>query len=731
MIPYKGQLKDYKFSTYLDTGKRKTTLRCNSIMVLDIEVTSAWLRRGTVIGYEIGHDAEYWNDLTPLALPYIWQFSCDGVVYYGREWRDFLKVLDDIPRIMECEIWVHNLSYEFQFLCNLLHWKDIFARSKHKPIKAVSMEYPNITFRCSYFLTRLSLATWGEQLGVLKLVGDLDYEPIRTPLTPLTEKEMAYCEQDCLVVESGIKQYVKKYGNQHSIPLTQTGTVRLEAKKRLFKSRKYSRFIKQLIPRQAREYKRLQTVFAGGYSHANYWYSGRTVRGVIEHYDFASSYPTVMVCEKYPMAPWVYTGRHRMPPDSKFEDFAYIAHIRVSCLTSTSFNTYLQRSKCYVENSEDPTSEFNYNQYDNGRVRKAYRLETWITEQDWLTLKNNYKWESLEVLHLYESRKDYLPRDLVDYILELYANKTELKGVEGKEELYLQSKQYINSIFGMMVTAVVQADVTLDGDEWRVSRLTEDYVNEKLTGMKGFHDRKYFLSYSWGVWVTAYARRNLWRCIESVDGDVLYCDTDSIFVQGHHDFSWYNSEVTDKLYRACKAQNLPFKKTRPKTPKGVEKPLGVFESETECTEFRTLGAKRYVERRADGRLYLTVSGINKEAVYMLHDNIDNFVDGFDFNKDSLDDSGEVTFYNKKLDTKEPCVKKRLSTYLIDMPTVQYPDGYVSSFKYGINMRRTGYELTMTDEYRELIKYCEMTADDLPEQIEVHQRGRFTVSQLTD
>ena len=41
-------------------------------------------------------------------------------------------------------------------------------------------------------LTRLSLATWGEQLGVAKMVGDLDYDKLRTPLTKLTDKELKY-----------------------------------------------------------------------------------------------------------------------------------------------------------------------------------------------------------------------------------------------------------------------------------------------------------------------------------------------------------------------------------------------------------------------------------------------------------------------------------------------------------------------------------------------------------
>ena len=62
-----------------------------------------------------------------------------------------------------------------------------------------------------------------------------------------------------------------------------------------------------------------------------------------------------------------------------------------------------------------------------------------------------------------------------------------------------------------------------------------------------------------------------------------------------------------------------------------------------------------------------------------------------------------------------------------MPCAVYPDGYVSAYTHGINMRRTGYELTMTDEYKNLIKYCEMSIDDLPEQFEVNMSGRFKLA----
>lgn len=707
MIPYNGQLRFRRLNIEKKRihrkskdGKGNYKYNCESIFTFDIEVTSAWIdEKGNVIPYRKGMTAEYWNGLTPLSLCYIWQFSCDGEVYYGRELKDFLKVLDDLPKEPTIIIWIHNLSYEFQFLCNILTWKSVFARTAHKPMKCVSNEYPNIEFRCTYMLTRLSLATWGEQVGIKKLVGDLDYEVLRTPLTSLTDEEMEYCEHDCLIVEAGIKTYIKRYGKQADIPLTQTGTVRLECKNRLMSNEKYSYAIKKLVPSNAREYKLLMSVFAGGYTHANYWYAGEVMRGIIQHYDFASSYPTVMIAEKYPMTPWVYTGDTEIPPIESFDDYAYIFKLRFRRLNVISYNTYIQASKSNGINMK----------YDNGRVRSADELEIIITEQDYITIKNNYEWEELEVLEVYKSKKQYLPKTFVEYILELYGNKTRLKDVAGEEELYMQSKQYINSLFGMSVTAIVQADVKLNGDVWETTELTEEYVNKKLNNLRfpNPREKKYFLSYSWGCWVTAYARRNLWKCIEACDDALLYCDTDSIFVIGEHDFTWYNDEIVEKLKRACEAHEIDFSLTHPKTVKGEEKQLGIFDREKDCTEFITLGAKRYVERRAnDNKLHLTVSGINKGAVELLNDDIENFVDGFNFDKDA------------------DCVTKRLSTYITDMPTVQYPDGYISAYKYGINMRRTGYELTMTDEYKELINYMNMTVDELPEQFIQAMRGKF-------
>lgn len=706
MILYTEQLKNKKWSIETKRshhkgkdGKYKKDKYLNNIVTFDIECSSAWLKDDKIITYEKGKDNDYWNSLEPVALCYLWQCSIDDTVYYGRELETFKSLLSDLPQDVHIIIWVHNLSYEFHFLCNIFTWDKVFARTAHKPMKASCEEYPFIEFRCTYMLTRLSLASWGKQLNVLKAVGDLDYDVLRTPLTPLTPEELHYGEQDCLVVYSGIKDYLRKYKKQRNIPLTQTGTVRREVKNLLTSDKYYVRKIKKLVPKHAAEYKRLQRIFAGGYTHANQMYSGKVVEGLIEHYDFASSYPSVMLCEKYPMTAWYYNGINEIPDDSEFEDTAFIFYLEFQNIESISFNTYIQSSKCTGSGFK----------YDNGRVLSAERLEIYVTEQDWITIKNNYQWDNLNVKRVWRSKKDYLPVPFLNYILDLYVNKTSLKDVKGSEDLYMQSKQYINSLFGMMVTALIQSDVKYNNGSWDIKELNAEDVLKKLKRLSDFHDRekRYFLSYSWGCWVTAYARRNLWKCIESCDHDMIYCDTDSIFVRGEHDFTWYNKEVTEKIRKSCSINNLDFEKTRPLTPKGKQKPLGVFDKEDNCKQFKTLGAKRYVERRSsDGKLHLTVSGINKEAVELLQDDINNFKDGFDFNMDA------------------ECVKKKLSTYLDDIPDIVYPDGYISRYRYGINMRNVGYLLSITDEYKLLIQYMEYAVDDLPEAFINHLRGTW-------
>jgi len=711
---YKGQLKNYDFKSHCIEKRKhrknaKKQFYSTDVFSFDTESTSAWRTpEGDIILYEPGKPSKYWNSLEPLSICYLWIFSVNDKVYYGRELNDFIALLQDIPEDVHIIIWVHNLAWDAHFLFNVLHKLQIFARTPHKPMKITSGDFQNIEFHCSYFLTRLSLDSWGKSIGFKKLTGTVDYNVMRTPFTPLDADMLNYAEADVLVIYHGIKAYLKRYDTVWDIPLTQTGTVRRVIKDLLTSDPAYVKRIKKLVPRNAKEYLMLRRVFAGGYTHANRLHSKKVITGLITHFDFASSYPTQMIAQKYPCTPWIYTGSFTLPDESLFEEIAFILHLRFTGIECIKWNSYIQWRKC--NNAVNFTC-------DNGRLLSAASMDIWITEQDYLIIKQMYKWEKVEVLAKYQSIKKYLPTPFVKYILELYQNKTTLKlAPEGSAEadLYAQSKQYINSLFGMSVTALVMSDINfIESDlEWSMEPLTREKIDYELDKLRSWspREKRYFLNYSWGCWITAYARKALFDCMlyGSNDSDTIYADTDSLFLMGEKDFTWYNNAITEKLLKALEYHGIEPEAIAPKDPKGTPHPLGHFTEEPRITEFCTTGAKRYVERRAeDGKMHLTISGINKGAVAVLNDDIYNFKEGLSFDKD------------------HPSVNKKLHTYIDNQEVITWPDGYVSTDKSGINLRPNGYKMTMPKEYNELIEmYEDIDIDTLPESFYNHLRGVF-------
>ena len=104
----------------------------------------------------------------------------------------------------------------------------MFAVKNRTPVKAVTFD--GIEFRCSYLLSGYSLKKVAEHLQkykVSKLIGELDYRLIRTPLTPLNEHEQMYVLYDGIIVMCYIDEQIESHKNDITkIPLTKTGEVR-------------------------------------------------------------------------------------------------------------------------------------------------------------------------------------------------------------------------------------------------------------------------------------------------------------------------------------------------------------------------------------------------------------------------------------------------------------------------------------------------------------------------
>lgn len=592
-------IKELEYTTVRD---RHGTHHINLSCAFDIETTSV----------EVGeHKA---------ASMYIWQIGIgvDKPVFYGREWADFVDTLETISNVMELGeekrliIYVHNLGYEFQFMRKYFNWVDVFAVSERKPIKAICDL--GIEFRDSYILSGYSLENTAKNLTkhtIEKLTGDLDYSKKRHHETPLTESEMAYCENDIRVITAYIDEQLDLYKDITKIPMTNTGRVRRYVKHQCYftstnhrksSKGKYSKYrqIMNDLTLTPEMYIQLKRAFMGGFTHANAHHSGKVLNDV-SSIDFTSSYPSVMVSEKFPMSrfkPVVVESVEHLKRLSKTYALVFdVKFIGLNCKIEQE--TYISESKCF--RLKNPV-------LNNGRVFAADEATTTITNIDFDIIDHVYEWDGIEIANCNYAHLNYLPKPIVQSILNLYKDKTTLKDVEGYETEYMLSKGMLNSIYGMSVTDIVKDNSIYDG-EWQVEKVDLETEVESYN-----NSRNRFLYYPWGLWVTAYARRNLWTGIKAIGNDYVYSDTDSLKMMNYEQHQGYithfNETIISKMERVAKHHNLDFKAFSPKTKTGKVKTMGIWDFEGTYSRFKTLGAKRYLVED-NGRLHSTVAGLSK------------------------------------------------------------------------------------------------------------------------
>jgi len=555
------------------------------------------------------------------AFMYIWMLGIgDGQdVYYGRTWGDFKKVCKRLQSVLELSpgkrlvVYVHNLGYEFQFMRKHFDWQEVFAVAERKPIKAFCTL--GIEFRCSYILSGFSLANTAKNMvnhKVNKMVGDLDYSLTRHHETPLTALEMGYCKNDVDVITAYIQEQMIQYKDISKIPMTNTGRVRAYVRNECYytsknhrkssksKYYKYRNIMKDLTL-DVDTYKQLKRAFMGGFTHANANYSGKLLKDV-SSIDFTSSYPTVMVAEQFPMSRF----KEVDIPDMDAFDRCRALYAMVFDLKLTGVKckikqeTYLSESKCIT--ILKPI-------INNGRVVQAAELTTTITDVDFTIMEKVYSWETISLSNVRIARKNYLPKSIIKSILDLYQDKTILKDVKGSEVEYMLSKGMLNSIYGMSVTDIVK-DNSIYTDKWEVEPVN---VQDEINNYNESKTR--FLYYAWGLWVTAYARRNLWLGIIAVGDDYIYSDTDSLKLFNYDDhlpyIQWYNQQIVDKMRLMCDYYKFDKDLLSPKTQDGKTKMLGVWDFEGKYPKFKTLGAKRYIYEDK-GKLKITVAGLSKQ-----------------------------------------------------------------------------------------------------------------------
>lgn len=577
----------------------------------------------TPVAFDI-EDTSFYDQDMKVSTMYVWQVGVNNTVFMGRTWEEFMGLCDVMREFTDRHhrilVYVHFLDHEFQFIRKLFTWSNIFSRKSRSPIYAI--ECGGLEFRDSYILTGKSLAKSAEDIrtypGMHKQVGDLDYTLIRGTKTPLSKKEIGYCMKDVQILNTIIAEKIEdEGGNIGHIPLTNTGYVRRyvrqmclpKGKKHMEEANAYYRMIHGLMISPA-EYEVMKWAFQGGFTHANALWVGEHIMQRVDSDDFTSSYPAVMLSREYPMS----KGRQVRPKsqeelDMYLSDYLsmFVIEFKNIRMKDDVYENIISVSKCDIEGTYV---------VNNGRLVSASDVTTAMTNVDLEMVKKFYDYDCFYIRRMYIYEKGYLPKPIIEAVLELYRAKTELKGIPEKAVEYQLKKGMLNSTYGMMVTSIIKAlAVCNEFGEWQPD--VQPDIAEALD--KYNLDKKRFNFFAWGCFITSWARYNLLSGILEFGADYVYSDTDSIKSVNHEKhktwIDWYNKDVVDRIDKVLTYYGIDPSKSRPKNKKGSEKQIGVWDWETKdepYTEFKTLGAKRYMYTQC-GNIHITIAGVGKKA----------------------------------------------------------------------------------------------------------------------
>lgn len=580
---------------------------------------------------------------------YQWCFSYpieDGVraLVYGRRPSELAEVLYKVCEVCECDeihnlpIFVHNLSYDYSYIKDALeekfgHKGALIAVGNHN---VLNYNLDGLNFKCSYKLSQKSLDAWCNELGTKhkKLKGTIDYDTERFQDSPLTKKDWKYMFYDIICLDEAIIKQLEKWEDDLiTMPLTNTGYVRRETRKNFAKEKGNRRdFLSKKLDETT--YTMCRKEFAGGLTHGNRFYAGKTVEGTIRHRDFASHYPSQQMCYSAPCSKFqpYYSrrmGDNRIVSLNELVELTgkkcVLAAIVISDLTLKKGITlpYAQVSK--FKEGKIGTEKLDFIE-DNGRILKMNSGASLVVvnEYDLKWLLKQYTF-SYEIVEIYSANKGPFPKYLRDTVQEFFYKKSfykaeekrlEAEGVSKDSEEYKENhlnmmiaKGMLNSIYGMSATDPVRISYFEDENgNWEHEILTEEEKSERI---EDFYDKNSsFMNYELGCWTTALARNELMDFVELIGYEnFLYADTDSIF---------YLS--TPEIEARIEAKNEEFRKINDANGwyielEGKRTYYNQFELEKEdITKFRFLHAKCYaytVKKGDKEELETTIAGVKK------------------------------------------------------------------------------------------------------------------------
>lgn len=603
------------------------------------------------------------------AYMYKWQMVFGEYLLSGRTWDEWMYCMEAIQKAYNFRtesvtmgkkkhtnvhtflLWIANQGYEYQFISKKT-WNgtpiicmdsksdtaDVFADGMRRPLKTMLSFVGDRTGAVTVFDAlkfSTSLAQLAKDYGITTkkkkvledgtVVSDLDYSIPRNSETPLNDEEEEYCDADVAILYEWACFYLDAYLKQNGIaPMTSTGIIRYAVVENYDAMVKDHRQVMNLHP-QFDEYIRAVTqLYRGGFTYANRAKAGKELDKVVGK-DFTSSYPAVMLQEKFPSTPFMSKTIKDVSELDKLAGKAWYADFEFSDLIIKEGISVESLFKSHEwDGNAARTKKVTGCVVDNGKIAYAKHITVTLCEYDWDTYNKFYEWGDVKVSKLMVADKDYLPDWFTDIIKFYYKQKDFLKnnGQKGTTA-YALAKAVVNGLYGLTVQKVVFDSVIFDEVEgWSVKHLNYKNMEDraqmeekynKTIGRDWFSRKqhkgvpKVVLSPYWGIWCTAIARNRILNAIHSLGADFVYCDTDSVYYQNaddHQDFfdvwnkdvhDWNDANLVDKEFHTL----------------GDFDPVELDDNDAPDVyeySFMTLGAKRYIKYTED-KLHATIAGL--------------------------------------------------------------------------------------------------------------------------
>lgn len=504
----------------------------------------------------------------------------------GTSINEFIQAIQDIPFKMPI-IYFHDFNFESCFIVNAL--MDYGYQYKNKSVSKLQMgefcvnstlqgdiyginvcfENKRIRFKASNKLfnqKREDLAK-SYNLPVPQPISD---EPREKGYIP-TLQEIKHLEDNLFVIsyilynfrQQGYKKYTAASAAMYEF-ITQSFP-RKDGKEKFKTS--YNMFLERHKLTEQEDTDIRQSYF-GGFCYINPEKKNKTI-GPGRVYDNNSMFSSRMYYQEMPYgAPIHGTGKPFISDKYKL----FVAKVKLNC-------RLCEGGIPMIPNKHDISSHYKLQDYIEDTFGETIIL--WLTSVDLQLVFENYDVFEIEFIEYY-SFKSKPGGWFRPYIEHFYVMKQEARKA-GDEVKAQFAKMFLNSLYGKFGTNPTvfrtAPQKVADGSiRYKISEITtQPTVYVALS-----------------TFITAYARQEIIRGIKANADRFLYCDTDSLHLEGEEPANGIEID--------------PYK-------------LGAWKLESTFTRAKFLGLKQYIEEEPDGTLLVKVAGLHSSGIpYVTFDN---------------------------------------------------------------------------------------------------------------